>query len=345
MDKTKWWMTCPLDDFRLRPTLAAIPADMEAWTREQHGANCHVEQAREYATKEKKGRGLPPPFIINANASEDTHKFQVPWLTKPHGVPPAICQDHQTCILDSIDTDICMWLKAMAPKGAKHYHRFRNLIYKVTVLLKGEESPLLWQSLTPPLADTLCGSVQYQFSCPLGKEMNEVTADDILLYLRSHIGLTQTWVREWVIPFMKCAHESKTYNLAARHAKDAREEKDSQKKRTTDHAEVVKGCYDARLTPIQPPSVLVALIAEARAATPLAGHIREPSAPTSSLVIQTDNPPPRAASPLPYSKPSALVGDVPMVESMEALYITYVRIMGQRVDNLEPLGQIYLSFI
>jgi hypothetical protein len=57
--------------------------------------------------------------------------------------------------------------------------------------------------------------------------MNEVTADDILLYLRSHIGLTQTWVREWIIPFVKCARKSKTYNLAARCVKDVQEEKDS----------------------------------------------------------------------------------------------------------------------
>jgi hypothetical protein len=27
IDKSKWWMTCPLDDFRLRHTLAAMPAD------------------------------------------------------------------------------------------------------------------------------------------------------------------------------------------------------------------------------------------------------------------------------------------------------------------------------
>jgi hypothetical protein len=55
--------------------------------------------------------------------------------------------------------------------------------------------------------------------------MNEVTADDILLYLRSHIGLTQTWVKEWIIPLMTHARKSKTYNLAARHAKDAQDEK------------------------------------------------------------------------------------------------------------------------
>jgi hypothetical protein len=171
--------------------------------------------------KEKKGRGLPPPFVIDANTPEDIRKFQVPWLMNPHGVPLAIRQDHQTHILDSIDIDICMWLKAMAPKGAKHYRRFRNLIYEVTIPSKGEESPLLWQSLAPPLANTLCGSVQYQFGCPPGKEMNEVTVDDILLYLRGHIGLTQTWVREWIIPFMKYTRESKKYNLAARHAKDA----------------------------------------------------------------------------------------------------------------------------
>jgi hypothetical protein len=114
-------MTCPLDNFHLQCTLAAMPADVEAWTREQHGANRRVERAREYAAKEKKGRGLPPPFVINVNAPEDVCKFQIPWLTNPHGVPPAIRQDHQTCILDSIDIDICMWLKAMAPKGAKHY--------------------------------------------------------------------------------------------------------------------------------------------------------------------------------------------------------------------------------
>jgi hypothetical protein len=93
-------------------------------------------------------------------------------------------------ILNSIDINICMWLKAMAPKGAKHYRRFCDLIYKVAVPSKGEESPLLWHNLTPPLADTLHGSVGYQFGAPLGKEMNEVTADDVLLYLQSHVGLT-----------------------------------------------------------------------------------------------------------------------------------------------------------
>jgi hypothetical protein len=129
--------------------------DVEAWTREQHGANCCVERAREYAAKEKKGRGLPPPFVIDANTPKDIRKFQVPWLTNPHGVPLAIRQDHQMHILNSIDIDIYMWLKAIAPKGAKHYCRFCDLIYEVTVLLKGEESPLLWQSLAPPLADTL----------------------------------------------------------------------------------------------------------------------------------------------------------------------------------------------
>jgi hypothetical protein len=118
-----------------------------------------VERAREYAMKEKKGRGLPPPFVINANTPEDVCKFQVPWLTNPHGVRPAIRQDHQMHILDSIDIDICMWLKAMAPKGAKYYCRFRDLIYKVAIPSKGEESPLLWQSLTPPLANTLHGLV------------------------------------------------------------------------------------------------------------------------------------------------------------------------------------------
>jgi hypothetical protein len=51
--------------------------------------------------------------------------------------------------------------------------------------------------------------------------MNEVTADDILLYLWSHINLILTWVREWIIPFVKFAHESKMYNLMARHVKDA----------------------------------------------------------------------------------------------------------------------------
>jgi hypothetical protein len=110
--------------------------------------------------KEKKGRGLPPPFIIDANTPKDVCKFQVPWLMNPNGVPLVIRQDHQMCILNSINIDICMWLKTMAPKGAKYYHRFRDLIYEVAVLSKGEESPLLWQSLTPPLADTLCGSVR-----------------------------------------------------------------------------------------------------------------------------------------------------------------------------------------
>jgi hypothetical protein len=163
-----------------------MPADVEAWTREQHGANCCVERAWEYATKEKKGRGLPPPFVIDANTPEDIRKFQIPWLTNPHGVPPVIHQDHQTCILNSINIDICMWLKAMVPKGAKHYRRFCDLIYEVAILSKGEESPLLWQNLASPLANTLRGSVCYQFSPPPGKEMNEVTADDILLPLESY---------------------------------------------------------------------------------------------------------------------------------------------------------------
>jgi hypothetical protein len=43
IDKSKWWMTCPLDDFCLRCTLAAMLADVEARTREQHGTNHHVE--------------------------------------------------------------------------------------------------------------------------------------------------------------------------------------------------------------------------------------------------------------------------------------------------------------
>jgi hypothetical protein len=124
-------------------------------------------------------------------------------------------------ILDSIDIDICMWLKAMVPKGAKHYQTFRNLVYKVAIPSKGEESPLLWQNLAPPLANTLHGLVRYQFGPPPGKEINEVAADDILLYLRSHISLTRTWVREWIIPFVRCACESKMYNLAARRAKGA----------------------------------------------------------------------------------------------------------------------------
>jgi hypothetical protein len=154
--------------------------------------------------------------------------------------------------------------------------------------------------------------------------MNKVTADDVLLYLQSHIGLTQTWVREWIIPFVKHARESKTYNLAARHAKDTREENDSQRKCTSDRAEVVKGYYDARLAPIQPPSVLVARIAEARVAVSLADCIAEPSAIASPSVVPTDDPPSRAASPLLYTEPSTPVGDVPMVESMEAMYITYM---------------------
>jgi hypothetical protein len=145
-----------------------------------------VEQAREYATKEKKGRGLPPPFIIDANTPADICKFQISWLTNPHGVPPVIRQDHQMRILDSIDIDICMWLKAMAPKGVKHYRRFHNLIYEVAIPSKGEESPLLWQNLAPPLADTLRGSVHYQFGPPLRKEINEVAADNILLPLESY---------------------------------------------------------------------------------------------------------------------------------------------------------------
>jgi hypothetical protein len=57
-------------------------------------------------------------------------------------------------ILDSSDIDICMWLKAMAPKGMKHYRRFRDLVYEVAVPSKGEESPLLWHNLAPPLADS-----------------------------------------------------------------------------------------------------------------------------------------------------------------------------------------------
>jgi hypothetical protein len=105
--------------------------------------------------------------------------------------------------------------------------------------------------------------------------MNEVTVDDIVLYLRSHIGLTQTWVREWIIPFVTHAHESQTYNLAARHAKDARDEKESQKKCTSDCTEVVKGYYDSHLAPILLPSALVVQIAEAKAAVHLADHITE----------------------------------------------------------------------
>jgi hypothetical protein len=65
---------------------------------------------------------------------------------------------------------------------------------------------------------------------------------------------------------VRCAHESKTYNLAARRAKDAQDEKDSQKKHTSDCTEVAKGYYDARLALIQPPCVLAAQIAEARVA-------------------------------------------------------------------------------
>jgi hypothetical protein len=132
----------------------------------------------------------PPPFIIDVNTPEDVRKFQVPWLANLHGVPPVIHQDHQTGILDIVNIDICMWLKAMAPTVTKHYCRFHDLIYKVAIPSKGEESPLLWQNLAPPLTDSLHGSVQYQFGCPPGKEMNEVTANDILLYLRSHVGLT-----------------------------------------------------------------------------------------------------------------------------------------------------------
>jgi hypothetical protein len=43
IDKSKWWMTCPLDDFRLRRMLATMPVDAEARTREQHSANHCVE--------------------------------------------------------------------------------------------------------------------------------------------------------------------------------------------------------------------------------------------------------------------------------------------------------------
>jgi hypothetical protein len=43
IDKSKWWMMCPLDNFHLRHMLAAMPADMEAQTREQHGANRCVQ--------------------------------------------------------------------------------------------------------------------------------------------------------------------------------------------------------------------------------------------------------------------------------------------------------------
>jgi hypothetical protein len=109
--------------------------------------------------KEKKGRGLPPPFVIDVNTPKDICKLQIPWLVNPHGVPLVICQDHQMGILDIININVCMWLKAMAPTVMKHYHRFHNLIYKVAVPSKGEESPLLWQSLAPPLIATLCGSV------------------------------------------------------------------------------------------------------------------------------------------------------------------------------------------
>jgi hypothetical protein len=92
-------MTCPLDDFCLWHMLAAMPANAEARSREQHGANCCVERAREYLVKEKKGRGLPPPFVIDMNAPEDIREFQVPWLANPHGVSPAIHQDHQWAYL------------------------------------------------------------------------------------------------------------------------------------------------------------------------------------------------------------------------------------------------------
>jgi hypothetical protein len=73
----------------------------------------------------------------------------------PYRVAPAIHQDYQTGILDIININICMWLKAMAPMVTKHYHRFRNLIYEVAVLSKGEESPLLLQNLTLPLCNDL----------------------------------------------------------------------------------------------------------------------------------------------------------------------------------------------
>jgi hypothetical protein len=36
------------------------------------------------------------------------------------------------------------------------------------------------------------------------------------------------------------------------------------------------------------------------------------------------DPPLIAASPQPYSEPSALTGDVPIVESIEAMYINYM---------------------
>jgi hypothetical protein len=209
--------------------LAAMPADMETRTWEQHGANHRVERAREYTAKEKKRRGDPsPPFIVDVNTPEDIRKFQVPWLANPHRVPPAIHQDYQTRILDVIDIDVCMWLKAMVPTVTKQYCRFRDLVYEVIVPSQGE-SPLLWLSLAPPTATTLRGSVRYRFCCLPGKEMKDVTTDDILLYLRSHIGLTQAWVREWIIPFVTRAHESNMYNLTTRHAKDAQDEAEAHK--------------------------------------------------------------------------------------------------------------------
>jgi hypothetical protein len=75
--------------------------------------------------------------------------------------------------------------------------------------------------------------------------------------------------------------------------------------------------------PIQPPNVLAARIAEARAAVSLADCIAEPSAMAPPLIVPMDDPPLRAASPLPYTEPSAPAGDAPMVESMEAIYINY----------------------
>jgi hypothetical protein len=88
--------------------LAAMPVDAETQTRDQHSANCHVEQAREYAAKEKKGRGLSPPFVIDMSTPEDIRTIQAPWLANPNRVPPAICQDYQMGILDIVNIDVCM---------------------------------------------------------------------------------------------------------------------------------------------------------------------------------------------------------------------------------------------
>jgi hypothetical protein len=81
-------------------------------------------------------------------------------------------------------------LKAMAPVVAKDYCRFQDLVYDVIIPSSGDPSPLGSWPLIMPRAPTLHGLVLQQFACPSGKQMGQVTSADILLYLRSYIGLT-----------------------------------------------------------------------------------------------------------------------------------------------------------